>query len=71
MIHIGQLIETELKKQERSPTWLARKINCERPNIYYIFKQASINTELLRLISQALNVDFFQYYSNSLKQESK
>ena len=71
MIHIGQLIETELKKQERSPTWLARKINCERPNIYYIFKQASINTELLRLISQALNVDFFQHYSNSLKQESK
>lgn len=67
MIHIGKLIESELRRQERTPTWLARKINCERPNIYYIFKQSSINTELLFLISQALNVDFFRFYSASLE----
>ena len=33
MIHIGQLIRQELDRQERTPTWLARKINCERPNV--------------------------------------
>lgn len=66
MIHIGKLIEAELRRQERTPAWLARKINCERTNIYYIFKQPSINTQLLSLISQALSVDFFKFYSESL-----
>ncbi len=64
MPHIGKLIKAELERQERTPAWLARKINCERPNIYYIFGQQSINTELLMLISRALGVDFFRYYSD-------
>ena len=34
MIHIGQLIFEEMQRQERTPAWLARKINCERPNVY-------------------------------------
>lgn len=66
MVNIGKLIEDELRNQERTPTWLARKINCERSNIYYIFRQTSINTELLLLISRALSIDFFKYYSDSL-----
>lgn len=66
MIHIGQLIEAELRRQERTPAWLARKINCERPNVYYIFRQASINTDLLLRICQALRTDFFRYYSNEV-----
>ncbi len=55
-----------MERQERSPAWLARKINCQRPNIYYIYEQSSINTELLEKISRALNVDFFKVYSSSL-----
>ena len=39
MIHIGQLIKQELEHQERTPSWLARKINCERPNVYNIFER--------------------------------
>lgn len=66
MIHIGQLIKEELKRQERTPAWLAKKINCERPNIYYIFQQKSINTDLLIRISIALGIDFFQYYSQNI-----
>ena len=65
-IHIGKHIEAELRRQERTPAWLARKINCERPNIYYIFRQSSINTELLLRISHALNTDFFSLYSSEL-----
>lgn len=53
-----------MESQERTPTWLARKINCERPNVYYIFQQPSINTDLLLRISIALNHDFFSYYSH-------
>ena len=66
MIHIGKIIKDVLKEQERTPTWLARKINCERPNIYYIFQQQSINTELLLRISNALQHDFFRYYSEEV-----
>ncbi len=65
-IHIGQLIQQELKHQERTPTWLARKINCERSNIYYIFSQRSINSELLLRLSKALGVNFFKYYEQQL-----
>ena len=68
MVHIGEIIRQELLKQERTPAWLARKINCERPNVYYIFRQSSINTDLLVRISEALNVDFFKVYSESLIQ---
>lgn len=68
MIHIGEIIRTELERQERTPTWLAKKINCQRPNVYYIFRAESINTDLLKKISQALKVDFFKYYSQELNE---
>lgn len=64
MIHLGKFIYQELKRQERTPTWLARKINCERPNVYYIFKRSSLNTELLQAISLALNVNLFKILSD-------
>ena len=66
MIHIGKIIEEEMRRQERTPAWLARKINCARPNVYYIFKQESINTDLLLRISQVLHHDFFCYYSKEV-----
>ena len=62
MIHIGKLIEEEMMRQERTPAWLARKINCARPNVYYIFRQESINTDLLLRISRTLNHNFFLHY---------
>ncbi len=68
MVNIGEIIRIEMERQERTPTWLARKINCQRPNIYHIFRSESINTDLLKKISQALNVDFFKYYSQDLNE---
>lgn len=67
MIHIGNLIREEMQRQGRSPAWLAKAINCQRPNVYYIYSQAAINTELLARISQALKVDFFKYLSHDLE----
>lgn len=64
-IHIGELIREELRRQERTPAWLARKIHCQRPNVYYIFAQASINTQLLEAISRALNRNFFKCFDDS------
>ncbi len=66
MIHIGQLIKEEMLRQERTPAWLARRINCQRPNLYYIFSQPTINTQLLIAISKALNKNFFKYYTDDV-----
>ncbi|MGM9826973.1 MAG: XRE family transcriptional regulator [Muribaculaceae bacterium] len=64
MIHIGKLIHEELLRQGRTPAWLARRIHCQRPNVYYIFKHPTINTEQLLAISRALSVNLFSYYTN-------
>ena len=56
---IGEIIHQELQRQERTVSWLARKLNCDRQNVYDIFKRRTIDTELLMRISIILNVDFF------------
>ena len=62
MVHIGNLIEQELRKQERTVTWFASKLHCDRTNIYKIFKKQSIDTNLLEQISAILQHNFFQDY---------
>lgn len=59
-IHIGSLIEKRLKDRGCSVTWLAKKINCERTNIYGIFKRDTIDVKRLYEISEALEYDFFE-----------
>ena len=59
MVHIGSLIEQEVRKQERTVTWLASKLHCDRTNIYKIFKKQSIDTQLLEQISIILQHNFF------------
>lgn len=65
-IFIGKSIEYELRNQERSVVWLARKLNCNRTNIYKIFNQSTIDTELLLRISNVLQRNFFEEYINRL-----
>lgn len=71
MIHIGELIKARLEQVERSPGWLARRINCDRTNIYKIFQRQSIDTELLARISKALEYDFFLDLSIEQKNRSE
>ena len=61
-IHIGSLIKEELQRQERTVSWFARKLNCDRSNVYKIFKRPTIDTELLLRISQTLQHNFFDIY---------
>lgn len=56
---------------ERTPGWLAKKINCDRTNIYKIFQRPSIDTELLARISKALDYDFFLDLSGCCKSDSE
>ena len=65
-IHIGKIIEQELRRQERTVTWLSRKLHCDRRNVYDIFTREYIDTGLLYRISMVLNTDFFVYFSKLL-----
>ena len=69
MVHIGQIIETELRRQERSVSWFARKLYCDRSNVYDIFRRENIDANLLYRISVVLEHDFFFYYSQQLKEK--
>ena len=71
IVGIGKLIEEELHRQERSVTWFANKLYCDRTNTYKIFKRQSIDTELLLRISQVLHVNFFEYYSRECQNREK
>ena len=65
-VHIGKIIEQELRQQERSVTWLSRKLHCDRRNVYDIFTREYVDTGLLYRICLALNRDFFAYFSKLL-----
>ena len=68
-VHIGKLIENTLREDGRSVSWLAKKINYKRDNVYNIFERESINTALLQEIGFALKKDFFTYYSEVHKRK--
>ena len=54
------MVKEELRNQERTVAWFARKLCCNRQNVYDIFKRESIDTALLRRISNILKHDFFK-----------
>lgn len=68
---IGILIREELLAQERSVAWFARKIHLDRSNVYRLFQKNSVDTDLLRRISQVLGRDFFAVYSESISADSR
>ena len=67
MVNIGQKIKEELQRQERTVSWLARKLNCTRAAVYRIFDKNSIDTALLTSISQVLHHNFFEELSDEVK----
>lgn len=69
MKHIGELIRLELEKQERSISWLARKLSCDRTKVYRLLQKYSIDTYDLARISILLSHDFFADLSDSLKND--
>ncbi|HJA85780.1 MAG TPA: XRE family transcriptional regulator [Candidatus Bacteroides avicola] len=66
---IGVLIKEELDKQERSVSWFARKLSCDRSNIYRLFQKESIDTSLLTRISIVLGRDFFTDLSENVREK--
>lgn len=68
---IGSLIKEELEQQERSISWFARKLSCDRSNVYRLFQKNSIDTELLTRISIILNRNFFVEIAENTEKRAK
>lgn len=64
MVNIGEIIKEEMQQQERSVSWLARKLNCNRMTVYRIMQKNSIDTGTLSLISIILKRNFFKELSS-------
>ncbi len=69
MEHLGSLIKQELERQERSVSWLARKLFCDRTKVYRLLQKHSIDTYDLARISILLSHDFFADLSEELKKD--
>lgn len=69
MKSIGALIKEELEHQERSISWFARKLSCDRSNVYRLFQKESIDTALLARISILLGRNFFLELSEHIKEK--
>jgi len=58
-LHIGNLIKNVFDESGLSVSEFARRIHCERTNVYAIFARMSIDVEQLIQISKVLNHNFF------------
>ncbi|MBO6024061.1 MAG: XRE family transcriptional regulator [Bacteroidales bacterium] len=61
-IHIGKCIKAVLKEQGRTTVWLASQIPCTPNHLYKVYAHPSINTDLLKRISDILEHNFFEDY---------
>jgi len=62
-VNIGELIKSKVKADEKSLAAFAKSIGKQRQNIEKtVFNKKSLDTDLLALISETLDFDFFQYY---------
>jgi len=65
-IPIGRLIRDELRRQGKTNRWLAERINVNIRTVNKIFEKTVIDTQQLTLVSEALGVDFFRFYSEAI-----
>ena len=65
-VHIGRMIQQELRRQGRTVTWFAKELPCERSNAYKMFANETIDLSQLIRISKMLNHDFLKECSEQL-----
>lgn len=65
-MNIGEAIKEELDRQERTISWLARKLNRTRTYVYRLLSKNSIDTNVLAQISMLLGRNFFQELSQEV-----
>ncbi|WP_347282857.1 hypothetical protein [uncultured Bacteroides sp.] len=76
LLHVGQMVERVFRGLERerpkcTVTWFAGQLNCDRRNVYDIFKRSTIDTQLLVQISLALDHNFYDDIARGIEEELK
>ena len=65
---IGDLIFQKLQEKGRSVVWLSKQVGCDESNLRKTLKNSRyIYCDLLLRISEALDEDFFVYYSQKME----
>ena len=57
-VHAGEKVKEYFEASGLSVSEFARRLNCHRQNVYYIFKRKTIDVTLLQRISKVLGHDF-------------
>ena len=70
-VEIGPKIKEVFDHRQMKLTDFADELGTVRQNVYRIFRKRHLDTGLLLRISQVLNHNFFQYYSNLPEQLNK
>lgn len=68
-MHAGQMIESIVRSQGRSPSWVAQQLHMVRVNVYDIFRRESVDSSLLQRLSIILDVDLFKMLSDDLQKD--
>jgi len=69
-IQINHLILKKLEEKDRKIAWLAKQVDYDRNNLRKILKNnREIYPSLIFSISEALEEDFFAYYSQALNEK--
>ena len=58
-VHIGKFVKSVFDESGMSVAELARRLHCERPNVYSIFSRHNMDVGLLIGLSKILNHNFF------------
>lgn len=66
-VPIGHIIRDELRRQGKTNHWLASQIHVNPRTVNKIFLKDAIDTNQLFLISKALDIDFFKFFSDALR----
>jgi hypothetical protein len=65
-IHIGNIICRKLEENGQKKNWLAEKISYDSSSLCKMLKSSSLHADMILRISEAMNHDFFSYYSSYL-----
>ena len=67
---IHKMIQDELDRQERTPAWLAKRLNTCRSNGYKVVSEKKFNDIIFLIdISMAINHNFFRDLSEIIDNE--
>lgn len=70
-VHIGEEVKQHLYSTRMPVVEFAQRINKSRTVVYHIFKRKSIDSELLKKISETLGYDFFSHYTKYFPEDIK